>query len=109
MVDRQQTRIDRPVFLAGIGPVGIVEDGGVEGERLLDLILVVPVPLVARGLDRELGLLGGRVLRRQKLEGGNPRNSSTMTGPTVQITSISVLWLVREGTGLALARNLTMQ
>jgi cytochrome c oxidase subunit 2 len=31
--------------------------------------------------------------------------SSTRTGPTVQITSISVLWLVREGVGLALAQN----
>ncbi len=30
------------------------------------------------------------------------------TGPTVQITSITVLWLVLDGTGLALARNFTM-
>ena len=30
------------------------------------------------------------------------------TGPTVQMTSISVLWLVRDGFGLTLARNFRM-
>ena len=31
------------------------------------------------------------------------------TGPTVQMTSITVLWLVRDGVGLTLARNFKMQ
>ena len=35
-------------------------------------------------------------------------NSRMTTGPTVQMTSISVLWLVRDGVGLTLARNLMM-
>ena len=38
---------------------------------------------------------------------GMAMNRSTITGPTVQITSISVLWLVREGFGLAPARYRT--
>ena len=39
---------------------------------------------------------------------GTEMNRSTITGPTVQITSIRVLWLVRDGVGLAPARYLTM-
>ena len=35
---------------------------------------------------------------------GTAMNSSTITGPTVQTTSTSVLWLVRDGVGLRLAR-----
>ena len=36
---------------------------------------------------------------------GTAKNRRISTGPTVQMTSISVLWLVRDGFGLALCLN----
>ena len=54
------------------------------------------------------GSSGGVYCAVSSWKDGIARNSSTTTGPTVQMTSISVLWLVRDGVGLALARNLKM-
>ncbi|MNL81570.1 hypothetical protein D3C87_2087280 [compost metagenome] len=53
------------------------------------------------------GLAGGVSCAVRSWKDGMARNSRMMTGPTVQTTSIAVLWLVLEGTGLTLSRNLT--
>ena len=70
---------------------------------------VAPVPLVAGGLDRQ------RVLGRRACTGwragsidGTAMTTRISTGTTVQMISISVLWLVFDGTGLARRRNLNI-
>jgi hypothetical protein len=63
----------------------------------------LPVALIV-----SLGSSGGVYWRVSSWNDGTARNKSTITGPTVQITSISVLWLVRDGAGLTLSRNLMM-
>ncbi|MCY1244776.1 hypothetical protein D9M72_578730 [compost metagenome] len=62
----------------------------------------MPVALTVRS-----GLAGGVSCAVRSWKDGMARKRSTMTGPTVQTTSMAVLWLVLEGTGLALSRNLT--
>jgi hypothetical protein len=54
------------------------------------------------------GSSGGEYCADRSWKDGTAKNSSTTTGPIVQMTSISVLWLVRDGFGLALARYLTI-
>src|ERR1700704_4364193 len=44
----------------------------------------------------------------KSLKDGNTSISRISTGSTVHATSISVLWVVFDGTGLALALNLTI-
>ena len=51
-----------------------------------------------------VGSSGGVYWAVRSWKEGIARNSRMTTGPTVQMTSISVLWLVREGFGLAFAR-----
>src|SRR5690606_22360745 len=52
------------------------------------------------------GSSGGLYCAVSSWNDGTAMKSSAINGPTVQITSIIVLWLVREGVGLPLARYL---
>ena len=79
----------------------------VELELAVIGIGVAPVPLLAGRLDGQVGL-GHVELEEQQPERRTAMPTRISTGISVQATSIRVLWVVREGTGLALALNLTI-
>ena len=54
------------------------------------------------------GLPGGVYCAVKSWNDGTAMNSRMTTGPTVHKISISVLWVVREGTGFRFSLNLYM-
>ena len=99
VVDGEQARLARLALL-------VLHHQRVEFE-LVVRIAVAPEPLLAGRLDGDVGLRHVELQEQQAERRHRDRHQDERPASPSRATSISVLWVVREGTGLARALNFT--